>query len=258
MTSIAPPASPPLGLAVGSLLRADFTVLRRSWRLQVLNLGLPVIVLAVFLLEHQGKPPGTDTAAILTGIAITVGPLASGVLGYPLGIARDRENGVFQRLGITPAPTSTILASRLALNIMVNIVVAVIVATLGAIGYGLPLGVAGYLLLIPAAIIAGAVFLSLGQAIAGLLTSATLVSAVGRVAFLVLYLAGFFGLTGSLGPRFKTCAQWSPVGSVVNLFRTALVHAGGTTVGTHAILACLGYILIFSVLGIRYFRWDTF
>jgi hypothetical protein len=31
--------------------------------------------------------------------------------------------------------------------------------------------------LIPAAIIAGAVFLSLGQAIAGLLTSATLVSA---------------------------------------------------------------------------------
>jgi ABC-2 type transport system permease protein len=258
VTSITPPARPPLGLAFESLLRADFTVLRRSWRPQVLNLGVPVIVLGSFLLGHQGKSPGTDAAATLTGIAITAGPLFSGVLSYPLGIARDRENGVFQRLRITPAPAAMIMASRLALNVMVNIVVAVIVATLGGIGFGLPLGVAAYLLLIPAAIIAGAVFLSLGQVIAGLLTSATLVSAVGRVVCLVLYLAGVAGLTGSLGPRFKTFAQWSPAGSAVGLFRTALVHAGWTTADTHAILACLGYILIFSFLGIRYFRWDIY
>jgi ABC-2 type transport system permease protein len=75
---------------------------------------------------------------------------------------------------------------------------------------------------------------------------------------LVLYLAGVAGLTGSLGSPFKTFAQWSPAGSAVDLFRAALVHAGWTTVGTHAILACLGYILIFSILGIRYFRWDTY
>lgn len=240
------------------LLRADFTVLRRSWRLQLLNLGMPVIVLASFLPGHHGKPLGTDAAATLTGIAITAGPLSSGVLGYALAIARDRENGVFQRLRITPAPAAMIMASRLALNVMVNIVVAVIVAALGAIGFRFPLGVAAYLLLIPAAIIACAVFLSLGQAIAGLLTSATLVSAAGRVVFLVLYLAGVLGLAGNLGTPLKTFAQWSPAGSAVDLFRTAFDHAGWTTVGTHAILACLGYVLIFSVLGIRYFRWDTF
>jgi ABC-2 type transport system permease protein len=258
VTSSTPPARPPLGLAFESLLRADFTVLRRSWRPQLLSLGLPVIVLAVFLLEHQGKLLGTDVAATLTGIAITAGSLSSGVLGYALAIGRDRENGVFQRLRITPAPTWMFMASRLAMNIMVDIVVAVIVATLGAIGYGFPLGVAAYLLLIPAAIIAGAVFLSLGQAIAGLLTSATLVSAAGRVVFLVLYLTAFFGLAGNVGTPFKTVARWSPVGSAVDLFRATLIHSGWTTADTQAILTCLGYILIFSFLGIRYFRWDTF
>jgi hypothetical protein len=75
VTSITQPVRPPLGLAFGSLLRADFTVLRRSWRPQVLNLGVPVIVLGSFLLGHQGKSPGMDAAATLTGIAITAGPL---------------------------------------------------------------------------------------------------------------------------------------------------------------------------------------
>jgi len=248
VTSTTPPAAPPLSLAFGSLLRADFTVLRRSWRLQLLNLGAPLIVLASYLLQRHVEPQGT---------AIPFGPLASGVLAYPLGIARDRENGVFRRLRITPAPTWTIMASRLALNVMVNIVVAVIVATIGAIGFGLPLSVATYLLLIPAAIIAGAVFLSLGQAIAGLLTPATLVNAASRVAFIVLYLVGAFGLNGNLSTPFKTFARWSPAGSAIYLYRTALVHAGWTTASTQAVLACLGYILIFSLLGIRYFRWDT-
>jgi ABC-2 type transport system permease protein len=257
VTSTTPPAAPPLSLAFGSLLRADFTVLRRSWRLQLLNLGAPLIVLASYLLQRHVEPQGTDAAATLTGTAITFGPLASGVLAYPLGIARDRENGVFRRLRITPAPTWTIMASRLALNVMVTIVVAVIVATIGAIGFGLPLSVATYLLLIPAAIIAGAVFLSLGQAIAGLLTPATLVNAASRVAFIVLYLVGAFGLNGNLSTPFKTFARWSPAGSAIYLYRTALVHAGWTTASTQAVLACLGYILIFSLLGIRYFRWDT-
>lgn len=257
MTSVTTPAWPSLGLAFGSLLRADLAVLSRSWRLQVLNLGPPIIVLASSWLGRQGKPATADVAATMVGIAITAGPLASGVLGYPLGIARDRENGVFRRLRITPAPAWTIMVSRLVLNVTVNIVVAVLVATLGAIAYGLPLGVVPYLLLIPAAIITGAVFLSLGQTMAGLLTSAPLVSAACRVVFLVLYITGFLGLTGGLGTRFKTFAQWSPVGSTADLFRTALAHAGWTTADTHAVLACLGYILIFSVPGIRYFRWDT-
>ncbi|TCO59562.1 ABC transporter permease [Actinocrispum wychmicini] len=256
MTSTAS-VRPPLGLVLGSLLRADIAVLRRSWRQQMLSLGLPLVVLGASWLQRHGKPPDVDFAATLVGIAITAGPLAAGVMGYPLIIARDRESGVFQRLRVTPAPNWTIMASRLVLHLVVYIVVAVIVATLGAIAYGLPLGVVPYLLLIPAAIIAGAVFLSIGQAMAGLLTSATLINAVGRVVLVALYLVGGLGLTGGAGTTFETVARWSPMGSTEELFHATLVHTGWTTADTHAMLACLGYILVFSILGIRCFRWDA-
>lgn len=257
MSSVTASTRPPLGLTFGSLLRADIAVLGRSWRLQLLNLGLPIILLGTFWLQRQGKPASADVAAMLVGIAITAGPLAVGVMGYPLAIARDRENGVFQRLRVTPAPAWTIMVSRLALHVIVNIVVAVIVATLGAIVYRFPVGVVPYLLLIPGAIIAGAVFLAIGQAMAGLLASTTLISAVGRVVFLLLFIGGLLGLTGGLGTRFRTIARWSPVGSTVDLFHTALAQARWTTTDTHAILACLGYIVVFGVLGIRWFRWDA-
>lgn len=256
MTSTAS-ARPPLSLTLGSLLRADVAVLRRSWREQVLSLGLPLVVLLVSSLGRQGKPLDVDLAATQVGVAITAGSLASGVFGYPLGLARDRENGVFQRLRVTPAPTWTIMVSRLVLRTTVYILVALIVAVIGANTYQLSLGVEPYLLLIPAAIIAGAVFLSIGQAMAGLLTSATVINAAGRIVFLALYLTAGLGLTGNLGPAFKTVAQWSPVGSTVDLFHATLTHAGWTTAETHAILACLGYVLVFGVLGVRYFRWDT-
>ena len=257
MTSPTASARPPLSLTLRSLLRADLAVLGRSWRMQALNLGLPLLVLASSWLGRQGKPVAADTAATVVGVAITVGPLAAGVVGYSLGIARDRENGVFQRLRVTPAPTWTIMASRLSVHVVVNIVVAMVVATVGAIMFTFSLGVVPYLLLVPAAIIVGAVFLSLGQAMAGLLTSATLVNAAGRVVFIVLYLTGFLGLNGGLGPRFKTIAQWTPVGSTADLFHAALVPGGWTATDMGAVLACLGYVLIFSVLGIRYFRWDA-
>ena len=257
MTSTTASTRPPLSLTLGSLLRADLAVLGRSWRLQLLNLGLPLFILVVSWLGRQGRPVAADTAATLVGVAITIGPLAAGVMGYSLGIARDRENGVFQRLRVTPAPTWTIMTSRLSLHVVVNIAVAIVVATVGAVVLTFSLGVVAYLLLVPAAIIAGAVFLSLGQAMAALLTSAALVNAVGRVVFIALYLAGFLGLNGGLGTRFKTIAQWTPVGSTADLFHAVLAAGNWSATDIGALLACLGYILIFSVLGIRFFRWDT-
>lgn len=250
-------ARPSRGLAFASLLRADLAVLRRNWRLQFLNLALPLLVLLTSHAQQHGKTVTADTAATLVGTAIIVGPMAVGVFGYPLGIARDREGGVLRRLRVTPAPAWMIMVSRLALQVALNIAVVLAVATAGAAEFKLTLGVVPYVSLIPAAIVAGAVFLSIGQALAGLLPSAAQINVVGRVVFIGLLLSGLLGLSGNLGPALKTVAKWSPVGSSVRLFHTVLLHAGWSATDIGAALACLGYVLLFSVLGIRYFRWDA-
>ncbi len=210
MTSLTASARPSLRLTFGSLMRADFTVLLRSWNALPLNIGLPIIVLVITAFESHTADP--SAAALLVGIAIAYGFMSSDIMGYALNVALDRETGVFQRLRVTPAPTWAIMVSRIIVHLVVNIVLAVIVATIGAIVHGLTLGIAPYLLLIPTAIVAGAVFLSIGQALAGLLTSSTLIAAVGRVVFIILGLLGGLGLTGLLGSAFTTFSDWTPSG----------------------------------------------
>src|SRR6202020_1499683 len=79
-----------------------------------------------------------------------------------------------------------------------------------------------YALVLLVSILAGAVFLSLGQALVGLVKSADSVQAVARVLF-----AG-----------------------VLNL------HAWDSH-DTLSVLACLGYIVVFAGIGIRWFQWDA-
>lgn len=247
-------AIPPLGLTLSSLLRADLTALLRGWRTYLFNLGVPVLVLGITAL--RGHPADPAAAVTVVAFAITYGLMSSDLMGYPLGLARDRESGVLRRLRVTPAPAWAVMGSRLATNLAVNVVLVLVVAAIGAVVDGLPLGVTQFLLLVPAAALSGAVFLGIGQALVGLLRSASLVGAVGRVVFIVLSLAGLLGLTGRVGAGFATFSRWTPVGAAAELVRAALSATDRPGPPTGAVLACLGYLLICAYLGIRRFRWD--
>ena len=67
----------------------------------------------------------------MIGLAITYGLLSTSLLGYAITIARDREKGVFQRLRVTPAPTWTIMTSRLAMQAIANLIIAIVVVIVG-------------------------------------------------------------------------------------------------------------------------------
>ena len=245
---------PPLGLIFGSLLRADFTVLLRSGRTLALNALLPLLILVITAL---GKQDRFGTSEFVIGMAVTYGLLASDLLGYALTMSRDRDLGVFQRLRVTPAPTWTIMTSRLSVQLIVNLVITIIVIIAGSIIHHISFTVGQYLLFLAAAIIGGAVFLSIGQAMVGLLKSATVVNAVGRILLIALVLIGLLGATGLLGSAFQTFADWTPVGALFNLFAGALNISAWSGTNTNALIACLAYIAVFSFIGIRWFHWDS-
>jgi ABC-2 type transport system permease protein len=246
-------ARPPLGLTFASLLRADLTVLIRSVRTLIFNIALPLVVLVTTGSQHSDS--GASSAAII-GIAITFGLISSDVLGYSITAGQDRENGVFQRLRVAPSPTWAIMVSRLTVQVVVNLIVAGIVVVIGSSMLGRTVSAAQWLLLIPVTIGSGAVFLSIGQALVGLIKSAALINAVGRVVtigFILIRLPG----TGLLGPAFKNVTLWTPAGATGDMFHHVLSASAWTGTDTNAVLACLGYIAVFGFLGIRYFRWST-
>lgn len=248
-------ARPPLGLALGALLRADSIVLLRSRASTLVSILLPVAILVVTTFGKSQARLGGST--LIIGLALTIGLITSGLLGYSVTVAHDRDAGVLQRLRVTPAPTWMILASRFLVQVISNLVASIIVVIVGAILHHLTLDVGQYLLVLVVAVLGSAVFLAIGQALVGLVKSASAVNAVGRVLFALLLLLGLLGGTGLLGDTMKTVAQWSPVGALMTLFADVLNQAAWSTQDTYALLVSAGYVVVFSFIGIRWFRWDS-
>jgi ABC-2 type transport system permease protein len=246
---------PPLGVAMRSLLRADATVLLRNRVSGVLSLLLPIIILvATTFGKAQTRLGG---AAGIVALALTLGLLASCLLGYSLALGHDRELGVLQRLRVSPAPVWMIMISRLGIQVAAALVSSVVVVVVGVILHGLTLDAAQYALVLAVAVLGSAVFLAIAQALVALVLSTSAISAVGRILFVILLLLGLLGATGILGDVVQSIAGWSPVGALMILFSDVLNGSGWADRDVYALLACAGYVVVCTVVGIRWFRWDT-
>ena len=257
-TAAPPPSTivgPPLRLVFRSLLRADFLVFLKHRRALIISMVLPVFV----LISTSGNKATSKFggAEFVIGLAISYALLSTALVGYALTVARDREKGVFQRLRVTPAPTWTIMTSRLAMQVGANLIISIVVVIVGSLIHHISPSLGQYALVLLVSILAGAVFLSLGQALVGLVKSADSVQAVARVLFAVLILLGLLGQSGALGSFWSSVARWSPVGVVMTLFAGVLNLHAWSSHDTLSVLACLGYIVVFAGIGIRWFQWDA-
>ena len=255
MNSPQPATGPPLQLVMSSLLRADFVVLLKNRRSLVISIILPAVIL--FSTNSSKATHSFGGSLFIIGLAITYGLVSNSILGYALTVARDREQGVFQRLRVTPAPTWTIMTSRLAMQVLANLLISVIILILGSRIHHVSLSAATYGLVLVVSILGAAVFLSIGQALVGLVKSADSINAAGRVLVLGLVLLSSLGQSGTLGSTWESIARWSPVGVVMTLFAAVLNLSAWDTHDSFALLACGGYVVVFAAIGIRWFQWDA-
>lgn len=238
-----------------SLLRADLTVLVASRRSLIISVALPFLLLVSWNNKGSLKAFGGTFFSIC--IALSVGIMVLSLASYSLNVARDREKGVFQRLRVTPAPTWVIMLSRLLAYELTNLLVAIVVIVFGSRLYHISLSPIEYVLTLLVAILCGAVFLSIGQALAALIKSADTLNSTIRFVYIGLVFFGLLGLSGALGNTIEIIAKWSPLGAVVTIFE-GLPHFGLWSNHTSlALLVCFGYMAIFSYIGIRWFKWDA-
>jgi ABC-2 type transport system permease protein len=224
-------------------------------RALIISLVLPVFVL---LTTSSGKATNRfGGPEFVIGLAIAYGLLSTSLIGYALTVARDREKGVFQRLRVTPAPTWTIMTSRLAMQVVANLILSVAVVIIGSLMHHISPSAGQYALVLLVSVLAGAVFLSIAQALVGLVRSADSVQAVARVLFAVLILLGLLGQSGALGAFWSSVARWTPVGVVMTLFAGVLDLHAWYSRDTLSVLACFGYVVVFAGIGIRWFQWDA-
>ena len=70
-------------------------------------------------------------------------------------------------------------------------------------------------------------------------------------------LSGVLGASGALGSTFESITKWTPVGTITTLFSAVLNTAAWSSDARFSLLACLGYIVVFAGVGIRWFQWDA-
>lgn len=247
-----PTTIPKTSTALAALLRADFATLKSNRRSAMLALLVPVVILISWkgLIDKMG-------GAYALSSAITFGLMAIGLMGYAISISRDRDKGVFQRLRVAPVPRWTIMVSRLIIQLGMIMVLTLIVFYVGHSYDKITLSPLGYVLTLFTAILGGAVYLSLGQLMVGLIKNPETVNATTRIVYSVFILVGMFGESGLLGEQAKHYVQWSPYGSVKLMLAASMEPAKWTNDTNIALLVSVIYILIFAGIGIQKFKWNT-
>jgi len=256
-TTIEPATQPLVNLPSTSnvfsrLLKSDLKVQWRNRRATIIVILIPSII----LFSWKGLVKQFGGAFALSN-CITFGLNAIGLMGYANSIARDRDKGIFQRLRLTPVPRWTIIASRLAVQLVMIIVMSLVLFIIGYQVDKITLTPTGYVLGLLTAIIGGAAYLSLGQMIVGLIRNVETVNVTSRLVFFLFIMIGQIASFGGLGEYWGNIANWSPYGATKTIIAAALTPGAWNNNTSISLLMSLGYTLVFTILGIRYFRWST-
>ena len=115
----------------------------------------------------------------------------------------------------------------------------------------------GYIITFFTAIVGGAVYLGLGQVIVGLIQNPETVNSTSRLIYFLFIMIGMFGEFGVLGDQVKEMSLWSPYGTVKHIISAGMEPAKWNKQTTMALLATIGYAVVFSFIGIRKFKWNN-
>jgi ABC-2 type transport system permease protein len=78
------------------------------------------------------------------------------------------------------------------------------------------------------------------------------------VLYITLVLLGLLGMSGTLVTTVKNLSLWSPVGAVMTVLSAGMNNLSNwSSQDTYSLLCCLGYAAVFTIIGVRWFRWTA-
>ncbi|HEY4061700.1 MAG TPA: ABC transporter permease [Puia sp.] len=235
-----------------TLLRSDLRTQWRNRRASVMVVLLPLII----LVSWKGLVDKLGGAFVLSN-CITIGLTAIGLMGYSNSIARDRDKGIFQRLRVAPVPSWAVMASRITVQLIMIMILTTLVFIFGAQIDHIYLTATGYIFGFAMSIVGGAVYLGLGQVVVGRIMNPETVNATSRLIYIAFIMIGMFGELGMLGKEIGEMVKYSPYGTVKRIVSAGLTPGTWNTDTSISLAITLGYTILFTWLGIKWFRWSS-
>ena len=249
----------------GGTLADTAVIFRRAMRLSLRNpvwviIGLfqPILYLALFgpllvRLGHlPGFPRGSSWRVFVPGLLVQLGIFGAAFVGF--GLIEEMRSGVIERMRVTPASRTALLAGRVLRDVVVLVVQGTVLVC-AAVAFGLRAPAAELVLGVVLVAILGAAFSSASYAAALLLkTEDSMASVLNSIAVPLLLLSGIL-LPMTLAPEWlRTVSDVNPVKHVVDAVRSVFLgHVATATVGW-GLLATIALVVAGMAFGTRTFR----
>jgi ABC-2 type transport system permease protein len=260
--------APTVGIAAAPSARAGalaqaYELARRStvntWRQPqswIPGLFFPLMLTAVYAaqfakaIRQPGFPP-VDSYLDFVLPASVLQAVAFGATGGAGELAKDIENGFFDRLVSSPVSRVSILVGRIAGSaIFAGLQAAVIMVILVAFGVRIQAGVGGAVVIIAAAVLLALGIGGLGLVLALRSGSQEIVQSTFPVLFVLLFVSGTFWPTSLMKGLYGDIARHNPITWIIEPLRELVItgwswadagQALGITVGLAAVTTALAF-----------------
>ena len=226
----------------------------------MISLIQPVVWLLLYgalfkrIVEIPGFGAGSYIDFLTPGVVVMTALFSAGWSG--MGLIEDVKGGVVDRFLVSPASRSSLIWGRIVQNGIVAVIQALIIIVLGLIiGADYPGGVPGLIALTVAAVLLGAGFGGLSNAIAILSRKEeTMIAASNFVLLPLTFLSSVFMAQALMPTWMQDVAKYNPVNWAVQAGREALAASTDWTMVMTRIGALLVFALVCGWLGTRAFR----
>ena len=190
---------------------------------------------------------------------LTPGMVGMAIMWVNLGVGfllvTWREQGILRRLGVTPLPPGSLIASQAASFALISLTQVVVILSMGRLIFGVDIH-GSYLWLAVTVFLGVAAMLSIGYVIASLLKTVTSVNAViNLVAFPMIFLGrSYFSMDPP--PSVAPLVNAIPLTHLNNALREVVNHGGGLGDLWLSWAALAAWIVGGFVVSVRLFRWQ--
>jgi len=191
------------------------------------------------------------------GQLLTITILGGACFGLPTALVAEREQGVWRRYRLLPAPTGSLVASTLLVRLIFVGSAALLQILLAKLIYHTPLPLhpgqiaAGFLFV-------GFAFLGLGLLVAALANNVPAVQALGQCLFLPMIMIGGVGVPLAALPVWaQRVAGFMPGRYAVDVLQRCFTEQHGLRGAAFSLIALVVIGAAAGCAGLKLFRWES-
>ncbi|MCI0394071.1 MAG: ABC transporter permease [Chloroflexi bacterium] len=179
-----------------------------------------------------------------------------GLFGTAPALVQLREQQVLRRIGATPLPRTTLLASQVLMRLTIGAIQTILILVVGILLFDVTI-VGNLLLLAGFAFLGALMFVAMGYMISGLAkTQESVTGITSLLNFPMMFLSGLFFPVEVMPAWIRPVVNAIPLTYLADALRQIMVGAPPVYgLGLDA-LVLAAWLLVCAVLAVRFFRWE--